>query len=599
MSVLQLLADETNVAILQLLKVEPTYPRRLAAMLNKPEQKIVPKLKSMERAGLVRSHWDRIERKNVKVYETSLDKLELAVGVEGLKVEFHSLPKQLLSSPLYLPPKREKDLNFVGRGQEIRSLSSGASLTILDGIAGIGKTSLLQAFVGTLSPDAPVFWHTFKETDSFNHVVAKLAAFLDQHGFSELMDYFRGDGKDDSLKLELLVRGFDKKGYIAIFDDCQNQHDQKIESMFQHIQRNLSRARMIISSRVRPSFLLASPDVVEITLEPLSKTESARLMRNRNVDVKNDQLDLIYQRTSGLPLALTLLGAILEKNPDKLDEPLGKLPLGVLIDELLGSLNEEERNLIFTLSVFRNPIPFEGIANVTKVRGIRYLLQTLQRRMMLRQNGDNYTLHEVVREACYELVDFPEQLHRKIGEWYLTRRGTQEALEGLYHLSKAAEWARVGEVLSQYLFQEKYNFVEEGFSNSLLKILEDAKTESLPPELSYSILCVRARAQAEMREWAKATAALARARAIASRISDPKYTGYVYVTIGKNYTTRGDLRKAEANFLEAMRLLSKADSTESLTRLQLELARISFVRGNVTEAMNYVNRKKPSDRTIT
>lgn len=588
-TILQLLADETNVAILQLLKVEPTYPRRLAAILGKQEQKVVPRLKSMERAGLVRSRWGRVGGKNVKVYETSLDKVELAMGVEGLKVEFHSVPRQALSPPLYLPPRLGLDSDFVGRVDELRRMSSGSNFTVLEGIAGIGKTSLLQAFVGTLAPETHIFWHTFKETDSFNHVIAKLATFLEQVDFIDLLDYIRGDGRDDSFKLDLLVRGLDRKGKVVVFDDCQSSHDAKIDLMLQHLQRNLSKARVILASRVRPGFLLSSPEVTEIMLEGLSKTDSSELMRSRKVHLSDDQLELVYRRTSGLPLALNLLGSILEKDPDKSDELRKELPIGELIDELLRSFNEEERNLLFTLSVFRNPIPFDGIVHVTKVRGIRYVLQKLQRRLILKQDNDNYTLHEIIREGCYKFVDFPEQLDVKVGEWYLTKEGTQETLEGLYHLSRAAQWKRVGEVVSQDLFHERYHFVEEGFSNPLLRILEGAQTEALPPELACSILCVEAHALAEARRWGRATSVLRQAKTIAEKITDPKYIGHVHVIAGKNYVIRGELRNAEASFLRAMGILGKKYVDESLSRLQLELARISFVQGNVDEAMKYIN----------
>src|SRR5690348_13933095 len=86
---LKLLANQTNRDVLVLLRKEPTYPRRIAALLKKKEQKIVPRLKKMEETGLLKSAWVRVEGKNVKVYEVKADKMELVFGREGVEFGIH------------------------------------------------------------------------------------------------------------------------------------------------------------------------------------------------------------------------------------------------------------------------------------------------------------------------------------------------------------------------------------------------------------------------------------------------------------------------------------------------------------------------------
>jgi AAA+ ATPase superfamily predicted ATPase len=599
MSLLQLLADKTNVIILQLLKIEPTYPRRLAGLLGKKEQKVVPRLKRMEDAGLIRGAWSRRGGRNVKVYEISTDRIELVLGVEGITSVFHREGKrQVISPPLYMPPKIDKDPHFIGRKNELKIIASRSCFIVLEGIPGIGKTSLLQAFVETLPKGSVLFWHTLKETDSFDHVVLKLATFLRELDFVDLFDYFRGDGKDDSTKLDLLTRGVDQHGFTVIFDDYQRQRDEKIDALLQHLQTSISKAKVIVASRVRPNFLVNTSTLTELKLEGLSKDEAAKLLKNRHVRLKDEQVVLAYQKTAGHPLALTLLGTILEQDPKASESLLKKLPIGSLIDELLHSLNEEERNLLIALSAFRNPIPFESIVHVVKFRGIRYLLQSLQKKMILKQAEDSYLLHEVVREGCYEFIDYPEQMHRKIGEWYLARSGTQEVLEGLHHFSKASDWVGVGQVLAEEFFEARFRFVEEDFSHSLLSILEAANTNEMAPRISCSLLCVKARAFAEIQNWGKARVTLAKAKTIAKKLNDPRVMGCVYETIGKNYLAKGDLVKAEKNFLMSTRLLRRAGDVSSLKRLFLELSRLYFAEGDIARALKYVSPEE-SAQTIT
>jgi DNA-binding transcriptional ArsR family regulator len=599
MSLLQLLADETNVVILRLLKVEPTYPRRLAGLLGKREQKVVPRLKKMEDAGLIRGAWSRRGGRNVKVYELTVDRVELVLGVEGVTSVFHPQGKRrVISPPLYLPPQIKKDPQFIGRKKELKILASRSNFIILEGISGIGKTSLLQAFVYTLPTGSALFWHSFKETDSFDYVVLKLATFLRELDFVDLFDYIKGDGKDDSAKLDLLTRGLDQRGYVVIFDDYQRQHDEKIDVLFRHLQTNISKAKTIVASRVSPNFLVNTPSLTEVKLEGLSRAEVVTMLRNRNVKLKEEQMSLAYQKTAGHPLALTFLGTVLGKDSTASETILKKLPTGKLTDEFLRSLNGEERNLLIAMSSFRNPIPFEGISHVVKSRGIRYLLQSLQKKMILKRDKDSYLLHEVVREGCYEFVDYPEQMHRKIGEWYLARSGAQEVLEGLHHLSKAGDWVRIGQILTEEFLEARFRFVEQGFSNSLVSILEAAKTDEIGPKLSCSLLGVQARAFAEVQEWGKARVTFAKAKAIAKKLDDPRVMGCLYTNIGKNCLVKGDLVKAEKNFLVSARLLRRANDVSSLKRLSLELSKLYFAEGDVVRALKYLSSEE-SAQAIT
>jgi tetratricopeptide (TPR) repeat protein len=594
MSVLQLLADNTNVAILQQLKSEPTYPRRLAGLLGRKEQKVVPRLKKMEQAGLIRSAWGRRGGKNVKVYEISTDRIEIVLGVEGVGVVFQPEGKrQSVLPPLYLPPKIERIPHFVGRKKELKLISSRLNFIVLEGMAGIGKTSLLQAFAETL-PRNLLFWHAFKETDSFDHVINKLAVFLEELNFGDLLYYVNGDGKDDSTKLDLLTRSLDRNRHVVILDDYQRQHDEKIDSLLQHLQRSLSKAKVIVASRVRPTFLINTSDFTEVKLEGLSEEEASQLLRKRNIHLKSEQIARAYRKTSGHPLAMTLLGTILEHDPKASEALLQTLPIESLIDELLRSLSDNERNLLVSLSAFRNPIPVECIFHVVKLRGIRYLLQSLQRKMILKQTKGSYLLHEMIGEGCYRFIDYPEQLHRKIGEWYLRRLGTQGALEGLYHLSRANDWIRVSEVLMQEFHDERFRFVEKGFSRSLLNILERANTNILPPKLVCCLLCVQARAMAEIRNWGRAKALFARAKTIAMKLDDPKVQGCVYKNIGESYLIQGDLTKGESTLLLSSRFFRRAGDNSSLKRLFLELARLYFAEGDIGQALQYVN---PKERT--
>src|SRR5579864_8041295 len=138
MDLLKLLASETNNKILALLKNEPTYPRRIAAILGTKEQKIVPRLKALETAGLLKSSWTRVQGKNVKIYEVLAKKMELVFGSEGIEFDIQEKPrkKSTFDSSLYLGNnnKLELDPHFVGRKSELEAMSGDANFIVVEGM---------------------------------------------------------------------------------------------------------------------------------------------------------------------------------------------------------------------------------------------------------------------------------------------------------------------------------------------------------------------------------------------------------------------------------------------------------------------------------
>jgi AAA+ ATPase superfamily predicted ATPase len=574
-----------------MLKNEPSYPRRLSAVLGKREQKIVVRLRQMEKAGLLKSSWGRKAGNNVKVYELINDRIELVIGVDGLEIVLHPAERrQDMLPPLYLPPKIQSDPSFVGRSKELKLISSRSRFIILEGIAGIGKSSLLQAFCRNLARGNVLFWHVFTETDTINQLLRKMAVFLAEFDYINLLEYMKTDGRDNSTILDLLIKGLDRDKHVLVFDDYQRHQDEGIDSLFRYLQQNVYSAKVVVASRVRPNFLISSSNLLEVNLDGLNLEETLQLLQARHVKLGTEQAALAYEKTSGHPLVLTLLCAILKRGPIT-KSSLERLPLDNLMDELLRSLSNEERSLLLELSAFRNPIPLRGIAILNR-RGVRYLLHTLQRKLILQETGEYFQLHELIREGCYTLIDNPENLHKKIGLWYITNPGTQEILEGLYHLVKGNDHEGVIRIMGQEFFDEKFRFVENGYSRSVLSILEPVAEEDFSAETKCWLLCLKGRALADIHMRTSARALLRKAKSIAESLNNPRLLGCVNRTMGREYLQEGNLAKAEKSLLLSSQLLRRVGDITSLERVYLDLARLHFAKGDVEESLKYVNLNK-------
>jgi len=88
--VARILNNESNLKILDKLKVRPYYPRELAQEMSLSEPFVVRRLKAMEEEGIVEGRWETEGSRKVKRYHLMDVKIEY--GKEGLKVTSEEIP---------------------------------------------------------------------------------------------------------------------------------------------------------------------------------------------------------------------------------------------------------------------------------------------------------------------------------------------------------------------------------------------------------------------------------------------------------------------------------------------------------------------------
>lgn len=89
--VARLLNNESNLKILDKLKVRPYYPRELAQEMELSEPFVVRRLKAMEEESLVEGRWETEGNRKVKRYY--LQDVKIEYGKEGLKVSSEEIPQ--------------------------------------------------------------------------------------------------------------------------------------------------------------------------------------------------------------------------------------------------------------------------------------------------------------------------------------------------------------------------------------------------------------------------------------------------------------------------------------------------------------------------
>jgi len=89
-NIASVLNNESNLRILEKLKVCPHYPRELAAEMGVSEPFVVRRLKAMEEHGIVEGKWETEGSRKVKRYYVNDVTLQLGKG--GLKVTTAEAP---------------------------------------------------------------------------------------------------------------------------------------------------------------------------------------------------------------------------------------------------------------------------------------------------------------------------------------------------------------------------------------------------------------------------------------------------------------------------------------------------------------------------
>jgi hypothetical protein len=286
---------------------------------------------------------------------------------------------------------------------------------------------------------------------------------------------------------------------------------------------------------------------------------------------------------------LTLLTSIIRKDRNALrDLSMTREALDKIKDDLLESLNENERDLLVSLSAFRDPIPVEGITGVIRRQRMQHSLHSLEKRMVLKRAGDYYNLNEIVRDGCYKLLDDPKPLHKRIGNWFLLKSTPQEVLEGLYHQIRAQNLELVKEITLKELSGEGSGIIEDGFSSALIDILHDIPPRLMKTECAWWSLCVLIIAYSNLLKWEQAKKLVGKLEQLMEDEKNTSTLACIYETVGQYYVHRSELQAAEDNFLKSSDFFRISEDRGSLQRVYLKLARISFAEGEPLKWMKYL-----------
>lgn len=483
---LKAVSSRTNRSILSLLAVEPTYPRKIGNLLAISEGEAARRLKHMEGLGLVASAWSYVG-KNIKLYRMASDRIVLSFRPDGLQLELGlqnadaSQTFTILPFPLRVPTTEQ----FFGRRAELTKLDGPERVVVMEGMPGVGKTALVAQYAHSRGANRPLFWHSFRGLESLPWLANRFSIFLAQQGDRQLLHALE-QRMDINDAREILLRGMDDARFLIVFDDVHRIEDPKLREFITDTMNRTQKSKLLVTSRESPRYDATVAGRMLLRLHGLTDAEVGEFFQNKGIRLDPAVLPKVREEVGGHPLALNLLLDAAKELNVKVEQLLDRIPErnieDYLLQEVFGSLSDDERQLLSHASIFRGRFSADDLSTVSK-RTADHPLLKLRRRHLVQSDGTDFSLHEVIRNFFYKLLKDREQFHLRAAQRYLERQTIDGRLEAMHHFLQAGKRDRVLQLLEENLDLKEFDFIDAGYQNLYFSILDQfKKTEVADPQ---------------------------------------------------------------------------------------------------------------------
>lgn len=392
--------------------------------------------------------------------------------------------------------------------QRLLRLTSDCKVTLVSAPAGYGKTTLLTQWREAEKANLSFAWVSLDEQDNdparlWRHIVEALRRVTPQgapredFGAGFLVGMNAAGQRLSEITLPMLINELAEwpQRVVVVLDDYQFViEDDALASVAFFIEHLPNNVHLVLSSRSDPQLplgrLRARGEITEIRTEQLafSEEEAASLLNEKmGLDIDDDDLRLLINRTEGWPAGLYLASLSLRHREDKhaFIESFGgsnRYVVDLLGEEVLAGLSEEVREFLLRTSVLRRMTG--PLCDAVTGRGDSgMLLRELARSNLfvvpLDEQGEWYRYHHLFSDLLlYELRSSQPELmpvvHGRASVW-LEGEGFFEP--AIRHAIAAEDYERAGMLIARYW----YNYLFFGQTATLERWLE-----TLPPDLVHT-----------------------------------------------------------------------------------------------------------------
>ncbi|MEL0266482.1 MAG: AAA family ATPase, partial [Candidatus Poseidoniales archaeon] len=371
--------------------------------------------------------------------------------------------KQLVTSLADLPRLR----HFYGRTTELDNmanlLEARATTLLVPGIAGIGKTTVASKLIERFMHRRNLLYHRCQDWEGSRSFFESVADWLSSMGNADFSTYLAATPVPQPADAaRLLVEALEGTPSLLVIDDFHKVSDMVLHQTFQAMSLALlgseEKIGLVIFSR---SFKPVVPTKdaegriasLVLPLDGLDPDAGRQLLTSFD-SLADEQWLHIHGLSRGHPLVLELInrGASAGAFHETLEN--------YVTVEIFSKLSAEQKRVLSALSIFREPVKLEALAQ----QGLNTdELDSLVESGLARQaDADAYDVHDLIREFLLRSLTtaLREEFHGKCVEWYEKQSPSHELhIELIYHTIKSSQF----DAASDLIVREGRQLVSQGY----------------------------------------------------------------------------------------------------------------------------------------
>ncbi len=519
-------------------------------------------------------------------------------------------------------PHKLENLIVRGRERELARLQNDfatQTIIVIDGLAGIGKTTLAEAFAETLAAKWRAVWVDCRAGMSLESLTGALAIFLgpDDSEFAKILKARAVSNPERAVDAFIAALDRDAEKPIALFlDDFHEASDDQVIAcdLLVESRKQLHNARLVILTRdadavhnaLRDPDPRVKPRVAEDTLGGLDETPALEMLRDLGVTQDDEILKRLNFKVRGHPIALKLGAGLL--NSKLTIAEIEQMPLFQrsgeetqslkrILRETDQRLSRDARTLIQRLTVFDEPF---DQAEAVLVGGDKIdALAELQTRFVVTASATLLEVHPLVREYFYFDTGWYHsreqgECHKRAGQVYTARAQKQEnertriapLVQAYKHFQTGhspremlGAFGAVFETLLQVgQWDEAYRMAEESLAAS--RNLRDAQAQLKPLYAWGAINYRRGKWDVARRTWEEHLQ-------IAERLKDEPAVAQTYNNLGSVYADKGEWDKAIEFYQKDLAISEKVGDIHGMAQTYNNLGLVYAKRGEWDKAIEF------------
>lgn len=330
---------------------------------------------------------------------------------------------------------------FIGRNEELQLLSdelNNSSIVLIEGLPGIGKTSLAARYINQQSESikSKAFWLECQDETQLTHIFEAFSDFARRTNDKELESAVQEE-RPQSDRLHTLISVLESRSSILCFDGFEHANDTSILPLVEEFREHCQKARLIICTRERPrSFFELLPDIGEVTLGGLGFQDTVAILNQLKIKNENGATHTdIANKTEGHPLAIRLFSSLVHKYGFSTKELLNDSPeFGKSLEEhwlskIYERLSSDERELIECFSIYTEPVLRDGVRFVFVNSDWNSFFQSVQDKFLISQaSGNRFSMHALIRDFCRQNLaerGMIKEIARRAANYYLDKYNLQ------------------------------------------------------------------------------------------------------------------------------------------------------------------------------